>query len=1720
MPEGTRTKLDPALAELCRLHGLVTAYKDIWGKTHPASEKTLRALLKALGVLDDGMDPAATARAHAASAWREILPKVAVFHVDAPPYRLRLNFTEQHAHATYRWTLTLENGEVRRGEFQPRQLKALERRVVEDTRYLKLAFDWRDRLPCGYHKYALSGPDLGEDAYVSFIVAPEQCYLPPAIANGGRVWGAALQLYGVRSERNWGMGDFTDLRAIVEQWGRRGAGVIGVNPLHALFPHNPEHASPYSPSSRLFVNVLYIDVEATADARECADIMATIASPQFQSALQAARVSGLVDYKAVAALKLPLLERLHRHFREHHLNPETERGREFRRFQAENGLRLHQHALFEALQEHFHSENAAIWGWPVWPEAYRRPGTPEVTRFAEEHGERVELFEYLQWQAALQLEHAETHARDLDYGVGVYQDLAISIDRGGAESWANQDVYAVGASVGAPPDEVNLKGQNWGLPPLRPEQLKDTRYQPFIATLRASMRYAGALRIDHVMGLYRLYWIPPDVSAAEGAYILYPFDDLLAVLALESQRNQCMVIGEDLGTVPDEVRTGLSRARVMSYRVLYFERTDEGEYKKPDEYPVDALVAATTHDLATLKGFWEGYDLELRQKLSLFPSEEIREQYVLNRAQERARLALALEHAKLLPQSVAANPIGSGMTPELAQAIHAYLAQTPSRLLVVQLEDVLGVRDQPNMPGTVFEQPNWRRKLPLALEEIERDERFLELTEELARIRPRPAPARSRRRDTGPRIPRCTYRLQLNRGFTFADATALVPYLARLGVSHVYCSPYLRARAGSTHGYDIVDHNALNPELGSVEDFEQFVAALHSHGMGHILDFVPNHMGIMGADNAWWLDVLESGPASLYAEFFDIDWQPANTALTNKVLIPILGDHYGLVLERGELKLSFRPESGEVSACYYEHRFPIDPREYPAILQAACTSVRMHDVPAQAAAELASLASVFGHLPSRDETSAERRLERTRDKEVHKHQLARLAAEHPPIAAAIEHAVQGFNGTPEDRGSFERLHELLERQAYRLSSWRVAADEINYRRFFDINELAALRMENEAVFEATHRFVLALAAEGKVDGLRIDHPDGLYDPEQYFRRLQQRYAQLTGAELEPGEDGRPPRPLYVVIEKIAASHEKLPESWAVYGTSGYRFGTLVNGVLVDHEAADEMERIYRAFVPDAVDYAESVYGGKRAAMQAALASPLMMLATECLRIARADRRTRDYTLMSLRHALSEVVACFPVYRTYIVERASAQDRRYIEWAVAQARRRSRAADTTIFEFVRRMLLAEAPEDASPDAKERIRAFAMKMQQFTAPVTAKGVEDTAFYRYHRLVSLNDVGGDPGQFGMTVSAFHGATADRAMHRPHTMLATSTHDNKRSEDVRARIDVLSEMPAEWRRLLRRWERMNRNKKIAVENEPAPSPNDEYLLYQVLLGTFPPEDAAGDALEGYCERIAAYMLKAAREAKVRSSWISANEEYEAAVTSFVRALLAGSRRNLFLKDLRTHARPIAWFGMLNSLSIALLKLASPGVPDIYQGNELTELSLVDPDNRRPVDYGRRQRLLDELAEIAGARDLAGKAHALAASGLDGRAKMWIIWRALELRRAHAELFELGQYVPLHARGARAAHVVAFLRRHGPASAVAIAGRLWLKLGCDAGVLPLSEDTWGDTQIDAGPLEGPLTNVLTGETVFVRDGSIALADAFGRFPAALLVPNAGVAAAAAPVLA
>ena len=959
--------------------------------------------------------------------------------------------------------------------------------------------------------------------------------------------------------------------------------------------------------------------------------------------------------------------------------------------------------------------------------------------------------------------------------------------------------------------------------------------------------------------------------------------------------------------------------------------------------------------------------------------------------------------------------------------------------------------------------------------------------------------------DSSP-ISTATYRLQFNRTFTFRDAAAIIPYLKALGVSHCYASPYLRARPNSMHGYDIIDHNSLNPELGSPEDYEHFVTELHRHGMGQILDIVPNHMGVMGSDNAWWLDVLENGEASDYADFFDIDWDPVKDELQGKVLIPVLADQYGNELEKAQFKLVFDASRGEFSIFYHEHRFPIDPAEYHRVLTFQTDRLQEKlGTTNDDLLELQSISTAFGHLPARRGLNPEKRAERNREKEVQKRRLAALCERSAEIKNFLAANVTAFNGNAGDLRSFDNLHELIKMQVFRLAQWRVAADDINYRRFFDINDLAALSMENEAVFTSTHRFILELVAQGKIDGLRIDHPDGLYDPAGYFRRLREKLSEQN-----------PDRQIYVIVEKILTGNEQLNKAWPVDGTTGYEFSNLLNGLFVDPTAADKMERIYRAFTAGTVErpplYPDLIFKCKKLILKTALASELNVLANLLSRIALADRHTCDFTLNSLRSTLAQIIASFPVYRTYVNSpEISEEDRRRVDQAVAAGRKRSNAADLSVFDFIRRMLLVEVDGTGIGWYKRAVLRFAMKFQQVTSAVMAKGVEDTAFYRYNRLVALNEVGGAPAKFGVSVDDFHRANQERLESWPRSMLSSSTHDSKRSEDVRARINVLSEIPAAWRLRLRRWRQWNRGKKRVIEDQACPTRNDEYLLYQTLVGIWPTVSLDNTGWKEFSARIEQYMLKAVREAKVHTSWANTNEPYESALSNFTRAILTRTAKNQFLNDFGEFHRRIAQIGIFNSVSQSLLKMTSPGVPDIYQGNELYDFSLVDPDNRRPVDYDRRKTLLARLQNTArSSASLIEFVNGLSKLSASDDAKLYMTWKTLNLRNEEATLFQDGAYIPLKVSGERSEHIVAFARELKGQSVVVAVPRLCAAL-LDENLDTVCDETlWGDTRVEITNALGKCYhNVFTGECLPVVETAgqffLNISDLLRYFPVALL---------------
>ncbi|WP_165243728.1 malto-oligosyltrehalose synthase [Paludisphaera soli] len=989
-------------------------------------------------------------------------------------------------------------------------------------------------------------------------------------------------------------------------------------------------------------------------------------------------------------------------------------------------------------------------------------------------------------------------------------------------------------------------------------------------------------------------------------------------------------------------------------------------------------------------------------------------------------------------------------------------------------------------------------------------------------------------------VPTATYRVQLHAGFRFEDARAIVPYLAKLGITDLYTSPYLKAAPGSTHGYDITDHSQLNPEIGGEADHEAMLDSLREHGLGLLLDVVPNHMGILGNENPWWNDVLENGQASVYANSFDIDWAaPARPENRGRVLLPFLGGLYGDVLEAGEIKLG--REGGSFHVAYHEHRFPLDPSSYQAILELALEPIlAATGAEDPGVLEFQSILTAARNLPAHSETDPARIAERHREKEIVKRRLASLFEEQPAVAEAVDAALDVLDGTPGDPRSFDAFDALLGAQPYRLAYWRVASDEINYRRFFDINALAALRADREEVVRATHRLVLEIVARLPGAGLRIDHPDGLLDPQQYLDRLQQALVLVVAhrlhqegqhaeafawADVEPAlrealaasdpRAGRPPR-LYVVVEKILAFDETLPEGWATHGTSGYDALNRINGLFVDVSSEANFTRQYEELIDDATPYRDIILEKKQLIMDASLSSELHVLANQLERIALRDRRARDFTLNSLRTALREVIAAFPVYRSYITrENVLPKDRQLVGRAVGRAKRRNPLLSPAIFDFLTRVLL-ERPEgpDAHLDDEPSRADFAGKFQQVTSPVTAKGIEDTTFYIYNRLIALNEVGGEPDHFGASPSSLHRWYARRAQTHPYALTTLSTHDTKRSEDVRARIDVLSEIPEEWFDAFVRWADLNLiHQRTLSDGSRAPGRNEEFLLYQTFLGAWPVGEADGDALAAFRDRTRAYMVKASREAKVNTSWQNPYEEYEAALDGFIVDVLDRSKNPAFFKNFLPFQRRVALHGRVNGLAQSLLKIAGPGVPDTYQGTELWDFSLVDPDNRRPVDYQAREAMLDELirrAEEAG-DDLPALARDLAENCSNGRAKLYLHWRALQARKRSPRLFSEGEYTPLQAAGRHEASIFAFHRSHEGASAIAAVPRLSTRLSFD-GQTPLGEAAWGETvvRLPAEAAGRRYRDAFTGAVVTPEDqeGTVPVPAAvlFASFPVALLV--------------
>ncbi|MGC2403113.1 MAG: malto-oligosyltrehalose synthase [Acidobacteriaceae bacterium] len=976
---------------------------------------------------------------------------------------------------------------------------------------------------------------------------------------------------------------------------------------------------------------------------------------------------------------------------------------------------------------------------------------------------------------------------------------------------------------------------------------------------------------------------------------------------------------------------------------------------------------------------------------------------------------------------------------------------------------------------------------------------------------------------TDARVPASTYRAQMNKDFNFADAQAIAGYLKQLGIGDFYSSPIFEARPGSMHGYDVTRHDRLNPELGGDEGFAHFSTELQRQDMGLLLDIVPNHMGV-GNDSIWWQDVLENGHASPYAEYFDIDWTPLKPALRNKLLLPILGNQYGAELESRHIQLTLG--DGRFTIHYYDHTMPVAPRTVHLIFDQG------EGEESALPQSFRELLSAIDRVPPHETSNDQLREKRQGELEglLPKLQDALRSAE---MQLPIEKALAAINGIEGDAHSFDRLHVLLDAQPYRLASWRTSSEEINYRRFFDVNDLVGLRMENPQVFAATHGLIRSLIASHQVTGLRIDHCDGMFNPRQYLIRLQLLYlaSQCAGpvAQQETAANGiersvldtvrgydwsQSQGPLYTVVEKILEPREYLPTEWPVRGTSGYDFVYLANGIFIQSANEQRFNTLYTQILGYRPDPDDIIYRCKLQVMQSALASEVYALTNLLSRIAASNRKARDFTDNILETVLRHTIAAFPVYRTYIDDRGeyAARDVAFLRYAISRAKRLNPDVDASAFDFLRETLLLHNSPSGARKPDPQTLYFALKFQQLTGPVMAKGVEDTAFYVYTRFLSSNEVGGSAKSFGISLDTLHQSNQERLKNSPDTMLTTSTHDTKRSEDVRNRLNVLSELPKPWASSVRRWQRMNAKFKQKMEDgRVAPDNNEEYLLYQTILGAWPWEMKSAQDRDNFVERIKQYASKALSEAKVNLSWINPDPEYMKLVHAFVDAILrpgAKGKENPFVASLNSLLPQLQLFGAVNSLAQVVLKTAIPGIPDFYQGNELWELTLVDPDNRRPVDYGLRAGYLNALEAMAERDSPVAVCRDVLSNLADGRVKLWTTHRALQLRQKEHHLFRRGEYQALEVAGDRQENVIAFMRRDAATgrNIVAVLPRFACTLMRGKAELPLGP-AWGSDQLKLPVPSGTrYTNVFTGESFTVAEQQLLpLSALLGSYPVALL---------------
>lgn len=1761
---------------LAQKHGVKPTWKDYEGRVHRTPDDALAKISAALAPTEVGTTSTysvlGTSSTHAVSGTSTdaivgtaeqpgftrietkdkslalIIPYVAVLKRSSEKELARLEIDVQFESRSdvvmLHWALLTEYGETRSGTTSS-----------ADPQDSKLRIQLPETTGLGYHRMTVALSTEKEpkvvqlQAQFSVIITPDKCFIPPTFNTATRLWGPVVNLTGFSSKRNWGIGDFTDLKTIVAFCASQGGGVVGLSPLHGQDSSGSELFSRRRPSIRSFLNVLYIDVEATEDFQESENTRRMVQSPEFQERLAALRSAEYVDLKQVAAEKIHILDRLYQQFRSHHLSKNTPRARMFRTYQQERGKPLRYFATHQAIAERFAREGNHYETWRSWPEKYRDPESEAVKEFAASNNERIEFFVYLQWQAEIQLEAVGHACMNSRLPVGIMTEISPLVSPHGAEGWQNQAYFADSIFLTEPPRQYLPDGHVTECLPLKLEEMRKAAYAPLRDLLGVNMRYAGAVKIAQAH-----HWLSPLVSADEkdpesAAQLELPVEEILGIIALESQRTSTMVIMDaDLmlelesrnnNNKASKVQNLLADWNIVARHDLFAGDVDAMTQLTKTDGIERRLLELAPPDLSPLPAFWHGSDLNAKVDLLSAEEKEKRNLLVDRRVSHRVEILRMLDSKNLLPEGVTTDPSSiPTITPQMVSALISLISKSSAALVLFRIEDLASS----DRPFIVFEDPNyphWKSRMTPTFEELLDSESTQLVMDEFQSERgcffdlvdvSSNSEESSNHQVT---IPNATYRLQMHKDFDLTDARELASYLEKLGISHYYLSPISQSRPGSMHGYDVISHGNLNPELGTPDDLDLLSKDLSKRNMGIILDLVPNHMGI-GKHNPWWMDVLEHGPASDYGEYFDIDWSPVKDELFGKVLLPVLGDPYGKILTSGQLNISFDSATGKFKINYYENEFPLNPKTYPMILgrRLEILNDRLGNQEMDVMRYL-SIVDALSSLPDGMGLTQQEKARRLREMTVSIDRLAELCQKNEHIREFIEQNIKDFDCTEDDKVACRRLHELLEQQAYRLAFWRVAAHEINYRRFFDINDLAGVRVEDPRAFTDMHAWVFKLIKERVVQGLRIDHPDGLFDPAGYFLNLQQEAYLRLHPEVEsflPGHkmfQRQEEFPIYLLGEKILAPFERMEADWVIHGTTGYDFLNAANGVLIDEKNARIFSDFYAMVSNETDSYRELSYRCKHLIMQTSLASELNVLAHHLSQIAESNWMYRDFTLNSLRHALSEVVAFFPVYRTYVKEgTVSNVAKDYVVRAVRLAKRNNRTVHPGIFDFIHHVLTLKLPDemDGYPGQEQfhkDVLNFAMKFQQFTGPVMAKSLEDTLFYKYNRFVGLNEVGGEPNHFGLSIADFHSHNEARQKSYPYSMLATSTHDTKRSEDVRARLSVLSEIPDNWQERVLRWMDYNSGRLTYNQDKRIPSSNDEYLLYQTLVGTYPLTVEKSEDLADFAQRIEGYMLKAAREAKDHTSWINQDATYEDGIKNFISALLKpsnieGGTDPFFIDFLEFHQH-VSRMGLIKSLSQTLFKLTCPGVPDFYQGNELFDFSLVDPDNRRPVDFKLRDKYLDALLPYVTAdtkktqEEFKTLLKDMLTNYKDGRLKMFVTAAILQQRKLNPRLFTAGKYIPVGVSGEGSEHFVAYIREYQGKALIAVAPVLVTKLiSPDQRALyggPDDTQIWQTTKLNL-PKEfqrHKYTDIFTGQTMEFGDRRPRITQILDRFPIALL---------------